>query len=208
MSPTFALRGQRTQETQLFTDPPVGTYFAEVVQPRPYGFGKTFFDLDSVQVMKGVQGTLFGRNMTGGAVLVEPMHPKLGRFSGEARVQFGNYNMNDLYGMLNLPVGDKIAIRVAGKTHERDGWARDVSGLRLDNQNYDTFRVSALVEPFADLSSLTIYDWYKSDEVGTASFLTSLKLPSLLSNYETLRSFGLIDANIPAQFAEAQQLFR
>ena len=68
----FALRGQRTQETQLFTDPPVGTYFAEVVQPRPYGFGNALYDLESVQVLKGVQGTLFGRNMTGGAVLVEP----------------------------------------------------------------------------------------------------------------------------------------
>lgn len=203
----FSLRGQRTQETQLFTDPPVGTYFAEVVQPRPYGFGKSFYDLESVQVLKGVQGTLFGRNMTGGAVLVEPAHPRLMEFSGEVRGQYGNYNMHDIYGMVNIPVGDTFALRVAGKTHERDGWARDVSGLRLDDQNYDTFRVSALWEPSYQISSLTIFDWYKSDEVGTASFLTSVRLPSVLSNYEGLRRAGLIDANIPAQFAEAQALF-
>ena len=213
----FAMRGQRTQETQLFTDPPVGTYFAEVVQPRPYGFGKSFYDLQSVQVLKGVQGTLFGRNMTGGAVLVEPMHPKLGEFSGEVRAQYGNYDMHDLYGVVNIPVGDMVAFRVAGKTRERDGWAREVTtGRDYDNQNFDTFRISALVEPFDGLESLTIFDWYKSNEHGTASFLTSISTPSVIDNpttprpdsYEELRRFGLIDANIPAQFAAAQQLFR
>jgi iron complex outermembrane receptor protein len=205
----FSLRGQRTQETQLFTDAPVGTYFAEVVQPRPYSFGNAFFDIQSVQVLKGVQGTLFGRNMTGGAVLVEPNHPVLGEFSGEVRGQYGNYNMHDIYGEVNIPIGDGIALRFAGKTHERDGWAHEVtSGLRYDNQNYDTFRISALIEPSANLQSLFIYDWYKSDENGTASFLTSIKLPSLLSNYENLRKLGLISDNIPAQFAAAQALFR
>ncbi|KKW91860.1 MULTISPECIES: TonB-dependent receptor [Sphingobium] len=198
----FSLRGQRTQETQLFTDPPVGTYFAEVVQPRPYGFGNSLYDLESVQVLKGVQGTLFGRNMTGGAVLVEPAHPKLGEFSGEIRGQYGNYDMHDLFGMVNVPVGDSVALRFAGKTRERDGWSHDIgSGLRLDNQNYDTFRVSALVSPGNGIESLTVFDWFKSNENGTASFLTSTKYPSALSNYATL-------ADIPAQFAEAQQLFR
>ncbi|WP_229736324.1 TonB-dependent receptor [Novosphingobium endophyticum] len=205
----FAIRGQRTQETQLFTDPPVGTYFAEVVQPRPYGFGNTLFDLESVQVLKGVQGTLFGRNMTGGAVLVEPRHPEMGVFSGEIRAQYGNYDMHDITGSVNIPAGDMLAFRLAGKTRERDGWAHDVgSGLDLDNQNYDAFRVSALFEPTPDIQSLTVFDWFKSSENGTASFLTTAVFPSLLSNYETLRSFGLIDTNIPAQFAEAQQLFR
>jgi len=205
----FSLRGQRTQETQLFTDPPVGTYFAEVVQPRPYGFGKSFYDLQSVQVLKGVQGTLFGRNMTGGAVLVEPQHPKLGEFTGEVRGQYGNYDMHDLYGVINIPLGESVALRFAGKTHERDGWAHEVTtGRRYDNQNFDSFRISALIEPFAGFESLTIFDWYKSQEAGTAAFLTSISQPSAITNYENLRRAGRIDANIPAQFAEAQRLFR
>lgn len=204
----FSLRGQRTQETQLFTDPPVGTYFAEVVQPRPYGFGKAFFDLESVQVLKGVQGTLFGRNMTGGAVLVEPAKPKLGEFSGELRGQYGNYNLRNITAVLNVPVSDTLALRVAGRTNSRNGWAKDVSGLRLDNQNYNTFRVSALWEPTDRISSQTVFDWYDSDEKGTAAFLTSIKLPSVLSYYEGYRTNNLIDANVPAQFAEAQALFK
>jgi iron complex outermembrane receptor protein len=205
----FSLRGQRTQETQLFTDAPVGTYFAEVVQPRSYGFGNSLFDLQSVQVLKGVQGTLFGRNMTGGAVLIEPAHPKLGEFAGEVRGQYGNYDMHDIYGMVNIPIGESIALRLSGKTRERDGWSHDIgSGLDLDNQNFDAFRVSALIAPIDGLESLTIFDWYKSKERGTASFLTSVQFPSALSNYEGLRRAGVIDTNIPAQFAEAQQLFR
>jgi iron complex outermembrane recepter protein len=204
----FALRGQRTQETQLFTDPPVGTYFAEVVQPRPYGFGKSFYDLQSVQVLKGVQGTLFGRNMTGGAVLVEPNHPTFNGLSAEVRGQYGNYDMRNLYGMVNVPLGDRFAVRIAAKTQKRDGWAREVTtGRRYDNQDYNTFRISTLWEPVEGLQTLTVGDWYKSKEHGTAAFITALRLPSVISNYEGLRNAGLITANIPAQFAAARALF-
>jgi len=195
----FSLRGQRTQETQLFTDPPVGTYFAEVVQPRPYGFGNTFYDLESVQVLKGVQGTLFGRNMTGGAVLVEPAHPKMGVLEGNVRGQYGNFNLVDLSGALNVPVGDIGAIRVSGKFRRRDGWSHDVSGLDLDNQNQHSFRVSALLKPFDGFETLTIFDYYRSKEHGTAAFLTAIRTPSALSNYAGLQ-------DIAGQFAEAQRL--
>jgi iron complex outermembrane recepter protein len=205
----FALRGQRTQETQLFTDPPVGTYFAEVVQPRPYGFGNALYDLQSVQVLKGVQGTLFGRNMTGGAVLVEPRHPTLDETSGEVRGTYGNHETMEFYGVANVPLGESFAVRVAGKVREREGWAREVTtGRDYDNQNYDTARVSALFQPSDTFNSLTIADWYRSREHGTAAFLTSVVLPSALSNYENLRNFGVITTNIPAEFAAAQALFR
>lgn len=161
-----------------------------------------------MQVLKGVQGTLFGRNMTGGAVLVEPMHPEFGEISGEIRGQYGNYNMNDVYAFVNIPIGDKVAFRLAGESHRRDGWAYEVtSGRRYDNQNYNTLRASMVVKPTDALESLTIFDWYHSSEVGTASFLTSISQPSVITNYENFRKGGLIDADIPAQFAAAQQLF-
>ncbi len=204
----FAMRGQRTQETQLFTDPPVGTYFAEVVQPRPYGFGNALYDLESVQVLKGVQGTLFGRNMTGGAVLVEPRHPELGETSGELKLGYGNENMKELYGQVNLPVGDSFAVRLAGKTRERDGWAHEVtSGRDYDNQNFDTARFSAIFKT-ESFETLTIADWYRAREHGTAAFLTTLVPQSAIGNYELLRGLGVISTNVPAEFAAARQLFR
>ncbi len=204
----FALRGQRTQETQIFTDPPVGTYFAEVVQPRPYGFGNALYDLESVQVLKGVQGTLFGRNMTGGAILVEPKHPTLGEFSGEISGSYGNYDMKEGLAAINIPVGESLAFRLAGKVRRRDGWAHEVtSGVDYDNQSYETFRASMLFQPSDSFESLTIFDWYNSEERGTAAFLTSLVLPSAITNYENLRLGGLITTNVPAEFAAAQALF-
>ncbi|CAN7191170.1 TonB-dependent receptor [Phenylobacterium sp. LjRoot225] len=207
---SFAMRGQRTQETQLFTDPPVGTYFAEVVQPRPYGFGNSLYDLESVQVLKGVQGTLFGRNMTGGAVLVEPRHPVLNEFSGEIRGSAGNHQMRELYAQVNVPVNDVLALRFAGVTRRREGWSHEVTtGRDYDNQHYDAYRVSALFKPTDTLQSLTVFDWYHSDEHGTAAFLTSINTaaPSLIATYEGLRRAGLITTNIPAEFAAARALF-
>lgn len=206
---SFAMRGQRAQESQLFTDPPVGTYFAEVVQPRPYGFGNALYDLQSVQVLKGVQGTLFGRNMTGGAILVEPHHPVLEETQGEIKLSAGNRDMREVYGMVNAPLGEKFAVRVSGKVRRRDGWAHEVTtGRDYDNQHYDSARISLLAKPWEGVENLTVFDHYTSDEHGTAAFLTAISLPSALSNYEGLRAAGLITDNIPAQFAAAQQLFK
>ena len=151
----FSLRGQRTNEFQLLSDPPVGTYFAEVVQPRPTGFGKALFDLQSVQVLKGVQGTLFGRNMTGGALLVEPAHPA-DEFNAKISVGAGDFELREVSGMLNVPLGDAVAVRVAGKSREREGFSTDMtSGLDLDDENVDAWRVSLSVRPSDDFESLS-----------------------------------------------------
>src|SRR6202012_5127733 len=71
----FAIRGQRNGDPSPAADPSVGVYFAEVPQNAPQGANLGFFDIQSVQVLRGPQGTLFGRNATGGAVLIEPVHP-------------------------------------------------------------------------------------------------------------------------------------
>ena len=131
----LSLRGQRTNEAQLLTDQPVGAYFAEVLQARSIGFASSLYDIQSVQVLKGVQGTLFGRNMTGGAVLVEPNRPT-DKLAAEVVAQVGNYKMHDVYGMLNIPLADWASLRVAGKTRERKGYTTDVSdGRDYDDQN-------------------------------------------------------------------------
>jgi iron complex outermembrane recepter protein len=205
---SFAVRGQRSQESQLLTDPPVGTYFAEVVQPRPYGFGKSLYDIQSVQVLKGVQGTLFGRNMTGGAVLVEPRRPEFD-FDSNVYAQVGNFDMRELYGMLNVPIGETLAVRVAGMTHERDGFSQDVStGRRYDDENFDTFRASLLWRPSDKIESLTIADYFESNEHGTAAFMTAGNFTTgPLAAQEGLRQRGVPVSNVPAQLAQAQQLF-
>ena len=168
----YAIRGQRSGEFQLLTDPAVGTYFAEVVVPRSYGYGTAFYDLQSVQVLKGVQGTLFGRNMTGGAVLVEPNRPDANAFHAEAAAQYGNYNMVDIYGMVNLPVvSDVFAIRAAGTYRDRKGYTTDIStGRDYDDQHYYAYRVSAELE-LDRLTSYLVFDYLNQDEHGSGNKL-------------------------------------
>lgn len=198
----FAIRGQRTQESQLLTDPPVGTYFAEVVQARSVGFAYALYDLQSTQVLKGVQGTLFGRNMTGGAVLIEPNKPT-DDFQAELRGQIGNYDMRDLYGMVNIPLTEGLGVRFAGKIRKRDGFTRDVlTGRDYDDQDYKTFRASIRFAPTPEFESNTIVDFIKTDEHGTALVGTAANPDApAIAGYAALRGFGIPVSDVLGQFA-------
>lgn len=205
----LSLRGQRTNEAQLLTDQPVGAYFAEVLQARSIGFASSLYDIESVQVLKGVQGTLFGRNMTGGAVLIEPNRP-VDRFEGEVAAQVGNYKLRDVYGMLNLPLADWASLRVAGKTRERKGYTTDISdGRDYDDQNVDTFRVSLRLDPGGGIESTTIFDWLRSRIHGSALYPTAID-PSApaIGGYAFLRSLGVNVSDPVAQFARQKTLGR
>ena len=201
----FAIRGQRTQESQLLTDPPVGTYFAEVVQARSVGFAYALYDLQSTQVLKGVQGTLFGRNMTGGAVLIEPNRPS-DTLEAELRGQIGNYDMRDLYGMINLPITEGAALRVAGKIRQRDGFTKDVlTGRDYDDQDYGSFRVSLKLNPTERLESNTIFDYIKTNEHGTALVGTAVDPASQsFGGFAFLTALGIPNSNPVGQFAAQQ----
>ena len=112
---------------------PVGVvnYFAEVpliqgtIIPNQGGPG-TIFDIESMQVLRGPQGTLFGRNTTGGAVLLGPKKPT-NEFEGYVQVQAGNYDDREYEGALNLPlIDDTLMVRIAYKDVKRDGFTKDV----------------------------------------------------------------------------------
>ncbi|MFD2580397.1 TonB-dependent receptor plug domain-containing protein [Novosphingobium colocasiae] len=186
-SVSYAIRGQRTNEAQLLTDPPVGAYFAEVVMPRTYGFGTAFYDIQNIQVLKGVQGTLFGRNMTGGAVLVEPNHPDLGSFRVEGALQYGSYNLKDVYGAVNVPlIPDVLAFRVAGKYRDRDGFTKDIStGRDYDDQHYYAFRPSIEIK-LPNFTSYTVFDYLKEDEHGSGAKLIGYTSIDPLNNSPTV----------------------
>ena len=113
--PGYTVRGQRQLEALATQDPSVVMYFADVPMMRPHGTNGAFFDIASVQVFKGPQGTLFGRNTTGGAVLVNPNMPTP-NFEGEFGAGFGNYGELSWTGVLNVPVSEKLAVRVAGQS--------------------------------------------------------------------------------------------
>jgi len=105
--PGYTIRGQRQLEALATQDPSVVTYFADVPMMRPHGTNGSFYDLQSVQVLKGPQGTLFGRNTTGGAVLVMPNRPTQ-EFDAELTAGFGNFGAYNTGGFLNVGAGDTL----------------------------------------------------------------------------------------------------
>ncbi|NWE54449.1 TonB-dependent receptor, partial [Brevundimonas sp. P7753] len=144
-----------------------GVYFAEIGTSRAGGGNATLYDLESVQVLRGPQGTLFGRNNTGGAVLITPAAPT-DVLEGYVNGRLGDYALKDLEGAFNLPLGDKAALRLAGRVTERDGYFRSVAtGQRSYDINNQNLRASLRWTPNDVFTSTTIATWLEADEAGS-----------------------------------------
>ena len=168
--PEFIIRGQRQQ---LFTDENVVTYVNGVPQGTR---GLTFYDLDSVQVLKGPQGTLFGKNSNGGAVILTSKKPS-GDLDASLDVDFGNYALKKATGMLNLPlVTDTVSLRFAGQIERRNGVFRNAypGGRDLDDRHDQSGRITLLVNPTSKLQSLTTIDGLQRYEIPTPYVLEAV----------------------------------
>jgi len=187
---SFAIRGF-TQD--LRTTASVATYFAEVVAPRGQqsqtsgdGAGPgTLFDLANVQVLKGPQGTLFGRNTTGGAVLIVPRRPTE-ELGGYAELSTGNYNMRRAQAAFNLPLTDAVKLRFGIDHQARDGYLHNITGIGagdLNDVNYTAGRLSMVWDLTDDLENYTILSYVHSETNGnTASLLACNPNPLPTSN--------------------------
>ena len=171
---TFAIRGFNQDQG---SPPSVAVYFADVVSARgngngiPIGDGAThgdFFDLANVQVLKGPQGTLFGLNTTGGAVLFVPQKPT-GEFGGYGELSYGNYDMHREQGALNLPISDTVRFRIAVDQMYRSGYLNNSSGIgpaRLEDTNYVAARASLVIDLTPNIENYTIASFTRSDDTG------------------------------------------
>jgi iron complex outermembrane receptor protein len=158
----YALRGIATG---------VVTYFAEV-PTNSIEVEDQLWDLSSVQALSGPQGTLFGRNATGGAVLFVPQKPT-DKFEGFVEGRYGNYNETGLTAVLNLPVNDMLQIRLGGKFQRRDGVVKNGLGPDLQSQNRDMARASILFTPTSWLTNYTVIDYSNRAEQPNANISTN-----------------------------------
>lgn len=106
----------------------VASYLDGVFQPPIVSTG-SFYDIASIEVLRGPQGTLVGSNSTGGAIFINTNKPRLGEFGGSVNLEYGSYNRFGANGALNLPVGDTMAIRVSGLLSERDSYYDDIGAF-------------------------------------------------------------------------------
>jgi iron complex outermembrane recepter protein len=155
---TYTIRGQGKSVTGPGL-PSVITYVNEVPLPS-IGSYAPLFDVQAVQVLKGPQGTLFGRNTTGGAVLVYSVPPSM-EFGGYGQVDFGNFNKHSVQGAVNLPVIDgKLAIRLSGDWELQTGYTRNVTtGHNQDNTDLRSSRLSVLFEPTEQIKDTLVADY-------------------------------------------------
>ena len=148
-TPIFSLRGVSMYDYSLNQSSPVATYYDEVYKGSFALLGATMFDIDRIEVLRGPQGTLYGKNTTGGAINIVTKTAKLGEFSGAAAVGYGNYDRVDLNGAVNAPLGDAAAVRVAGTFTRANGWLDNQTPGKPDLNSIREFAVrgSLLIEP-------------------------------------------------------------
>ncbi|MDB5687607.1 MAG: hypothetical protein JWR77_2196 [Rhizorhabdus sp.] len=161
LNPAFSIRGQGQGFGQV--TPGVVAYFSEVPD-----FSNAFFDLQSVQVLKGPQGTLFGRNTNGGAILFVPRKPT-NEFDASMLVRIGNYQRRDLeFALGGAVVEDKVLVRVAGQYLKRDGFTRNLTtGRKNDDEDQISLRGSLVLAPTDWLENYTIGAYNRIDQNGT-----------------------------------------
>ena len=175
---SFAIRGFNQANN---TAPTIGMYFAEVVGVRAQGgttSGNTvgagaFTDLANVQVLKGPQGTLFGRNTTGGAILLTPQKPT-DQFGGYFEGSYGNFDQTRLQGAINVPLSDTFKVRLSVDHNERDGYMRNRSGIGpkdFNDVNYTYARLSVLADLTPAIENYTIFHYSRSRTHGYASHI-------------------------------------
>lgn len=147
------VRGIGTSSANQFGDPSVTFNEDGIVIDRPNMVGPIFYDIARVEVLKGPQGTLYGRNATGGAVNVVTEAPSQ-TLGGFVSGQYGNYNAYILTGALNMPAGDTLAFRASGQVQGRDSYL--TGGYPVGNTYRDTRsqagRLQAMWRPSAAVS--------------------------------------------------------
>lgn len=184
----FSIRGQ-SKALAGNSAPGVISYFADVPAPT-LGSSIPTYDLSSVQVLKGPQGTLFGRNTTGGAVLYYPTIPSYD-LEGYVQASYGSYDARVAEAAINLPLIDqRVALRVAGQYQKRDGWTRNIGvGNDADDLNSRALRATLLFEPADGLMNTTIVDYYRNRSTGGGSVLVDVFAgPNALTATGTLAS--------------------
>jgi outer membrane receptor protein involved in Fe transport len=159
------IRGIGTQAISVTTDPAVAVSFNDIPFIRNHFFEQEFFDVSQVEVLRGPQGTLYGRNATSGVVNLISAKPT-DHYEAMASVDVGNYNNRRLEGMFNAPIyEDKIALRVAGEWTKRDGYAfNEQTNKSIDGRNLWSGRISLQVKPTDFITANFVYEHFQEDD--------------------------------------------
>ena len=194
-STDISIRGIGSTNTTEVGDPATAFHIDGVYLGRPQSAGATFYDLERVEVLRGPQGTLYGRNATAGAVNLITNKPGK-TFAGEVNVGIGNYGLYTLEGMLNAPVSEQFALRAVVSSSSRDGYLTTKSAANGFGKNRDDLdnlsaRVHGLVTFNADAKLLLTMDTSRNKGAGPGT----VPVATFLNNTGTAQRTSLTNAN-------------
>lgn len=167
-----AIRGVYTEAIQANSDPRIGFYIDEIYQSRLQQTTGAFIDLERVEVQKGPQGTLFGRNSLGGNIALTSAKPT-DQFEGGLGLIYGNYNRVKAEAFVNLPIADGLALRVAGAVDRHDPYYKSTVNefASIGDQDYQFIRASLRYAPTGSPIEVILRgSYFNEDDRGLSSF--------------------------------------
>lgn len=190
-APVFAIRGTATQN---LIDGGIAVYLDDMPLVSTIGIVNSFYDVSSVEILKGPQGTQFGANTTGGTISVRANKPT-DNFEGYVKAGYGNYNRREFEGMVNIPMNDVVKLRVAGNWTKRDGITENLAATgsipkEFGTQDYYSLRGTLRMEG-DNITSDIVADYYKQDQI------RNINIPLLFS--DTAAGPGTSPADFGAQ---------
>lgn len=173
----FQIRGIGTQIVNTTADPATGVHVNQAPLLSSDLFDGQFFDLERVEVLRGPQGTLYGRNATGGVVNLVTAQPT-GRLEGQGEVEVGNASSDKVQGWVNIPVhGDQLGVRLAGLMASRGGLLRNqTNGDHVDGREMTAGRATIAFNPSDRLNSYFIWQHFSEND-SRARFSKTLCTP-------------------------------
>ena len=162
---SIKIRGVGTTGNNTGLESSVGVFIDGVYQSRPGVALGDLVDLERLEILRGPQGTLFGRNTSAGALNISTKRPSLSEFEGFANASYGNYNFMNVQGGISIPIAQDVAgIRLSGTWRKRDGFLKSSTGAESNNRDRYMLRGQVYIEPNADVSIRLLADYSKVDE--------------------------------------------
>ena len=162
---SIQIRGIGTQAISVTTDPAVAVALNDIPFIRNHFFEQEFYDLGQAEVLRGPQGTLYGRNATAGVVNLVTAKPT-DQFEAMASGELGNYHQRRFEGMINVPiVDDRLDIRIAGEWTKRQGYSfNSITDARIDGRDLWSGRISIGWKPFENLQTSLVWEHFSEDD--------------------------------------------
>lgn len=215
-SALIALRGQVAGDTLLGISQPVGLYEDNVNIPHPFGANNAFFDVARVEVLKGPQGTLYGRNTTGGAINIITRNADYSGVHGYVEGEIGNFDQRRAAAAVNVPIlADVLSARLAYQYWKKDGYGRSrITGQTFgDDKDDHLARLSLRFDPASNLSATLKAEYGKADHNGAMLANRSLANPadlpaSAAAGAASLRTNTFISAALWSDYRRYAPLVR